>query len=171
VVVPGPGRKIIVGEKRGGSSARVRSIVSLLGDAGFEAVESPCIQKDIWYKLWGNMTMNPITALTGATCDRVIDDPFLNRFSLEIMAEASRIGHRIGCSIAQTGEERNAVTRTLGAVKTSMQRDAEAGRAIELDAIVGAVREIGLLVGIPTPATDTLYGLTRMFAREHGLYT
>jgi hypothetical protein len=101
------------------------------------------IQADIWYKLWGNMTMNPISALTGATCDRILDDPLLNRYTLAIMAEAAAIGAKIGCPISQSGEDRNAVTRKLGAFKTSMLQDVEAGRPLEIDALLTAVTEIG----------------------------
>ena len=128
------------------------------------------IQADVWYKLWGNMTMNPISALTGATCDRILDDPLLERFTLAIMAEAAAIGERIGCPIRQSGEERNAVTRKLGAFKTSMLQDVEAGRPLEIDGLLTAVSEIGRRVSVPTPSTDALLGLTRVFAAGRGLY-
>jgi 2-dehydropantoate 2-reductase len=170
LVAPGPGRRIIVGEPSGEASGRAGSVSALFERSGFDSPVSTRIQADVWYKLWGNMTMNPITAFTGATTDRILDDPLLARFCLDAMAEAKRIGEAIGCRIEQTGEERNAVTRSLGSTKTSMQRDAEAGRSLELDAIVDAVREIGRLVGEPTPTIDILFGLARMFARERGLY-
>jgi 2-dehydropantoate 2-reductase len=128
------------------------------------------IQRDIWFKLWGNMTMNPVSAITGATCDKILDDPLVNRFCLNIMAEAAQIGATFGCPIAQSGEERNAVTRKLGAFKTSMLQDVEAGRSVELDALVTAVQEIGRHVGIDTPCIDTLLGLARLHARVRGLY-
>jgi 2-dehydropantoate 2-reductase len=94
----------------------------------------------------------------------------VNRFCLDIMGEAARIGARIGCPIAQTGQERNAMTRHLGAFKTSMLQDVEAGRAVELDAIVAVVSEIGRQVGEPTPCVDTLLGLARLAAQVRGLY-
>src|SRR4029453_13044541 len=128
------------------------------------------IQADIWYKLWGNMTMNPISALTGATCDRILDDPLLNRYTLAIMAEAAAIGAKIGCPISQSGEDRNAVTRKLGAFKTSMLQDVEGSKPVELDELVSVVQEIGQKVGEPTPHVDTLLGLSRLHARERGLY-
>jgi 2-dehydropantoate 2-reductase len=87
------------------------------------------------------------------------------------MREAQDIGARIGCAMAQDAEARHAVTAKLGAFKTSMLQDAQAGRPIELDAIVGVVREVGLRLGIATPSIDALYGLTRLFGRVHGLYT
>jgi 2-dehydropantoate 2-reductase len=128
------------------------------------------IRTDVWYKLWGNMTMNPVSALTGATSDRVLDDPLVNAFCLSAMREAAAIGARIGCPIAQSGEERNKITRELGAMRTSMLQDVEAGKPIELDALVSAVREIGLALGVATPSIDALLGLTRLHARVRGLY-
>ena len=167
----GSGRKLILGEPRGGLTARLETVATLLRDAGFEAVLSNCIQKDIWFKLWGNMTLNPISALTGATGDRILDDPLVRAFILRAMAEAKEIGACIGCPITQSGEDRHAVTRQLGAFKTSMLQDVEAGRAIELDALVSVVREIGRKVGVPTPEIDTLLGLTRLMAQTRGLHS
>ena len=167
----GSGRKLILGEPRGGLTTRLETVATLLRDAGFEAVLSNCIQKDIWFKLWGNMTLNPISALTGATGDRILDDPLVRAFVLRAMAEAKEIGACIGCPITQSGEDRHAVTRQLGAFKTSMLQDVEAGRAIELDALVSVVREIGRKVGVPTPEIDTLLGLTRLMAQTRGLYS
>ena len=159
-----------MGEPSGEQSPRVASLAELLTAAGFEVELSDRIQRDIWYKLWGNMTMNPVSAITGATIDRIIDDPLVARFCVDIMAEAKRIGSRIGCPIAETEEDRMAISRGLGAFKTSMLQDVEAGRAIELDAIVSSVREIGALVGEPTPNIDILLGLARLHARTRGLY-
>ena len=167
----GSGRKLILGEPRGGLTARLETVATLLRDAGFEAVLSNCIQKDIWFKLWGNMTLNPISALTGATGDRILDDPLVRTFILRAMAEAKEIGACIGCPITQSGEDRHAVTRQLGAFKTSMLQDVEAGRAIKLDALVSVVREIGRKVGVPTPEIDTLLGLTRLMAQTRGLHS
>jgi 2-dehydropantoate 2-reductase len=166
----GFGRGLIIGEPVGGASARVTALADRLTAAGFETTVSKRIQADVWYKLWGNMTMNPMSALTGATCDRLLDDPLLDRFTLAIMAEAATIGAKIGCPIGQSGEERNAVTRKLGAFKTSMLQDVEAGKPLEIDALLTAVSEIGDRVGVPTPGTDALLGLTRVFAAGRGLY-
>jgi 2-dehydropantoate 2-reductase len=166
----GFGRGLIIGEPGGGVSARVSALAERLDAAGFETTVSKRIQADVWYKLWGNMTMNPMSALTGATCDRLLDDPLLDRFTLAIMAEAAAIGERIGCPIRQSGEERNAVTRKLGAFKTSMLQDVEAGKPLEIDALLTAVSEIGGRVGVATPSTDALLGLTRVFAAGRGLY-
>ncbi|MBF0645503.1 2-dehydropantoate 2-reductase [Desulfuromonas acetoxidans] len=160
------GKKLIVGEPDGSDSKRLKALDTLLSKAGIEIETTASIQQEIWYKLWGNMTMNPVSALTGVTCDKILDDPLVNRFCLKIMAEAGEIGARIGCPISQTGEERNAVTRQLGAFKTSMLQDVEAGRSLELNALVAAVREIGQKVGIATPEIDTLLGLSRLHARR-----
>ncbi|MGI4778223.1 MAG: 2-dehydropantoate 2-reductase [Janthinobacterium lividum] len=164
------GQGLIVGEPAGGKSERVQRVVDLLADAGFDATHSADVRQDAWYKLWGNMTMNPVSAITGATGDRILADPEVRGFCAAAMAEARLVGARIGCPIAQSPEDRNAVTARLGAFRTSMLQDAEAGRPIELDAIVGAVREIGQRVGVATPNIDALFGLTRLFGRIHGLY-
>jgi 2-dehydropantoate 2-reductase len=164
------GQGLIIGEPRGGDSERVRRLQQLLARSGFEATASPNIRRDLWYKLWGNMTMNPISALTGATCDRLLDDELVRGFCAAAMREAGQIGARIGCAIEQTPEDRFAVTRKLGSFKTSMLQDVEAGRAIELDALLGVVREIGVRVGVPTPTIDALYGLTRLFGQVKGVY-
>lgn len=164
------GKGLIVGEASGGFSTRVQQVVDSLVDAGFEATASANVRHDIWYKLWGNMTINPVSAITGATADRVLADPLVRSFCSAAMAEVQAIGNHIGCPIDQKPEDRHAITAKLGAFKTSMLQDAEAGRAIELDALVGVVREIGQRLGIATPQIDTLYGLSRLFAQVHGLY-
>ena len=170
VVLHGVGNRLIVGEPRGGSSARLLALAETLREAAFEVEVSPRIQQDIWYKLWGNMTMNPISAFTGATADRILDDPLVNQFCLDVMAEAAAIGAAIGCPIAQSGADRMAVTRKLGAFKTSMLQYVEAGKPVEIDALLSASREIGARAGVPTPHLDTLLGLARLHARVHGLY-
>ena len=164
------GRGLIIGEPEGADSARLRTLSALFTRAGFEVTASARIRHDIWYKLWGNMTMNPVSALTGATTDRVLDDELVRAFCSAAMREAAAIGERIGCEVRESPEDRHAVTRRLGTFKTSMLQDAQSQRPLELDALVGAVREIGQRVGIPTPKIDALFGLTRLFGRVHGLY-
>jgi 2-dehydropantoate 2-reductase len=145
------------------------SIAAGLETAGFEVTRSAAIRQDTWYKLWGNLTINPISALTGAMTDALLGDPLVRDYSAACMLETQAVGARLGCTIDQTPDDRHAVTLRLGGFKSSMLQDAEAGRALELDAIVGAVRELGARTGVPTPCIDTLYGLTRLFARTHGL--
>ena len=164
------GNGLIIGEPSGGPSARVQALADLLVRAGFAASVSAQIQKDSWFKLWGNMTVNPISAMTGATTDLILGDPLVRDFSSKIMLEAKEIGARIGIAIEQQPEDRHAVTLKLGAFKTSMLQDVEAGKAIELDALVSAVRELGQLTRVPTPFTDALLGLSLLHARVHGLY-
>lgn len=164
------GQGLIVGEPAGDLSERVQRVVALLQSAGFDATASANIRQDIWYKLWGNLTINPVTAITGATTDRVLDDPLVRAFCSAAMREAAAIGERLGCAIAQSPEDRHAITRKLGAFRSSMLQDVQAGRAIELDAIVGVVHEIATGLGVDSPNIDALLGLTRLFGRVHGLY-
>ena len=163
------GMGLIVGEPDGSTSARLETLHELLVKAGFDVTSSDAIRHDIWYKLWGNMTMNPVSAITGATGDRMLDDPLVRGFCSAAMREAAAIGARIGCVIDQDPEARHAITRELGAFKTSMLVDVERGKPIELDAIVTAVHELGRRTGVPTPNIDALLGLTRLFARTRGL--
>ena len=107
---------------------------------------------------------------TGATADRILDDDLARGFVSAVMLEAREIGARIGVPIDQTPEDRHAVTRKLGAFKPSMLQDVEAGRSVELDALVASVRELGQLTGVATPFTDALLGLARLHARVRGLY-
>ena len=164
------GKGLIIGEPAGGQSVRVQRLADLLAQAGFEATHAPDVRYHVWYKLWGNLTMNPVSAITGATIDRVLSDPMVRAFCSAAMTEAAAIGTRIGCPIAQTPEDRHQVTSRLGAFKTSMLQDVEAGRAIELDAIVTAVHEIGQRLELATPNIEALLGLTRLFGRVRGLY-
>jgi len=164
------GNGLIVGEPAGGDTPRLAALADLLRAAGFDTTVSAQIQKDVWYKLWGNMTINPISAFTGATADRILDDDLARGFVSAVMLEAREIGARIGVPIDQTPEDRHAVTRKLGAFKPSMLQDVEAGRSVELDALVASVRELGQLTGVATPFTDALLGLARLHARVRGLY-
>ena len=167
------GQGLILGEpaeQNGKVSTRVQQLVADLQAAGFNASASAQIQKDVWYKLWGNMTVNPISAFTGATTDLILKDDLVRDFVSKIMLEAKAIGEKIGIPIAQTPEDRHAVTMKLGAFKTSMLQDVEAGKTVELDALVSVVRELGQITQVSTPYTDALLGLSRLHASVHGLY-
>jgi 2-dehydropantoate 2-reductase len=164
------GQKLIIGEPSGEKTQRIQELAVLLERAGLETVVSEQIQKDAWYKLWGNMTVNPVSAITGATTDLILDDELVRGFVSAVMLEAREIGARIGIPIAQLPEDRHQVTRKLGAFKTSMLQDVEAGKPVEIDALVGAVKEMGQITGVPTPFTDALLGLARLHARVRGLY-
>lgn len=167
------GQGLILGEpatQQGDASERVLQLVADLQEAGFHASASTQIQKDVWYKLWGNMTVNPISAITGATTDLILKDDLVRQFVSGVMLEAKAIGEKLGIPIAQTPEDRHAVTMKLGAFKTSMLQDVEAGKLVELDALVSAVRELGQLTKVSTPLTDALLGLSRLHASVRGLY-
>lgn len=164
------GNRLIVGEPDGSHSARVIKLVDTLQRGGIDAEVSNRIQKDIWFKLWGNLTVNPISALTGATTDRILGDDLVRGFVSLVMLEAKTIGEKLGLPIDQQPEDRHAITRKLGAFKTSMLQDVEAGKPLEIDALVGAVHELGHITHTPTPHTDALLGLVRLMAQTRGLY-
>jgi 2-dehydropantoate 2-reductase len=164
------GQGLIVGEPAGGESARVAALADTLRDAGFDLTVSADVRRDIWYKLWGNMTINPVSAITGAPTDRVLADPLVLAFCSAAMREAAAVGAKVGCAIDQQPEDRHAITRKLGSFKPSMLQDVEAARTLEIDAIVGVVHEIAQRVGVATPSIDALLGLTRLFARTRGLH-
>ena len=162
--------RLILGEPNGAMTARLKMMCRVLNTAGISAQASNDIRSDIWFKLWGNMTMNPMSALTLATMDRLLDDPFVREMAKSVMREAKRIGDGIGCPISQSGEERMNVTRKLGAFKTSMLQDVEAGKSLELDALLAAPIEIAEQVELDVPSLRGLYGLARVMARSRGLY-
>lgn len=170
VIRHGFGNTIILGEPSGERSARVQALSELLRHGGFDAPVSDQIQRDIWFKLWGNMTVNPVSAFTGATSTQLMDDALVLAFCSRVMLEARAVGAGFGITIDQQPADRHAITRKLGSFKTSMLQDVEAGKPVELDALVASVRELGQLVGVATPEIDTLLGLARLHARVHGLY-
>jgi 2-dehydropantoate 2-reductase len=167
---PAPGRvhqafgeRIILGEPGGVDAARRASVAEFFTVPGLQIEATARIEEALWLKLWGNLTMNPVSALTGATMDRILDDPLLNQFVCDAMREAAAIGERIGVPITMTPDARNAITRKLGAVRTSMLQDVDAKRPIELDALVATVHEIAQRVQVQTPSINALLGLTRLF--------
>ncbi|MGF7128573.1 2-dehydropantoate 2-reductase [Paraburkholderia sp. EB58] len=164
------GNGLIFGEASGRPSERVKKLVETFAAAGFNASASDQIQRDVWYKLWGNMTMNPISAITGATTDKILGDELVRGFVTSAMLEAKEIGARFGIPIDQAPSDRHQVTMKLGAMKTSMLQDVLARKAVEIDALVGAVRELGQVTDVPTPFIDALLGLSRLHARTLGLY-
>ena len=161
--------KLIIGEPSGESSERLARLHALLDEAGLGPDQSSNVRRAIWYKLWGNATINPLSALTRETADRILSDRECRVWMLEGMAELAAIGAAIGCPITESGEDRMQVTARLGAFKTSMLQDVEAGRPIELEALLGAPREIAQRHGIATPALDRLYGVTKLMAESLGL--
>lgn len=156
--------KLIIGEPDGRSSDRLARLRALLQRARLKPDPTNNIRRAIWYKLWGNATINPLSALTRATCDRILANVECRGWMLDGMSELATIGAAIGCPISESGEDRMAVTARLGAFKTSMLQDVEAGRRIELEALLGAPREIARARNIPTPALDRLYGATKLLS-------
>ena len=161
VIRKGNGNRLIVGASAPQLAERAEEARALLTRAGFEVVAPASIQGEIWAKLWGNMTMNPISALTRSTADVILDDPLTAGLVAAIMTEARAIGEALGIGIAMTIEERNAVTRKLGAFKTSMLQDVEAGRTLEVEALLGAPYELAQRTGVAAPTLGMLYGMAR----------
>ncbi len=160
------GNRMILGEALGGPSAALDGIANLLTGAGFDASTTDHIHKDIWFKLWGNMSHNPISALTRATTDQIIADPLTRQLSEDIMAEAQQVGTRIGCQLDTTPACRNQETLKLGAFKTSMLQDVEAGKTLEINALLGAFCNLAQQLGIETPFASTVLGLVRLLDRQ-----
>lgn len=156
--------KLIVGEPRGGAGQRIERLCETFDSAGIRCEPSDNVRRAIWYKLWGNATINPLSALTRSTADRLLGDRSIRAFMAEAMDELAAVGAAIDCPIAESAEDRMRVTARLGAFKSSMLQDVEAGRPIELEALLGAPREIASGAGIATPKLDLLYALTRTLA-------
>ena len=161
--------KLILGEPAGGSSERIERLCELFTNSGIRCEESENVRRAIWYKLWGNATINPMSALTRSTADRLLDDPTIRAFMAEAMDELAAVGTAIDCPIGESSEDRMAVTERLGAFKSSMLQDVEAGRPIEIEALLGAPREIAQRVGVATPQLDRLYAMTRLMGENLGL--
>lgn len=161
--------KLILGEPDGGSSPRVERLCELFHTEGIACEQSENIRRAIWYKLWGNATINPLSALTRSTADQLLDDEAVRGFMAEAMDELAAVGEAIGCPIDESADDRMAVTARLGAFKSSMLQDVEASRAIELEALLGAPREIAGRVDLATPQLDRIYAMTRLLGENLGL--
>lgn len=161
--------KLILGEPGGGTSERIDGLCTLFENSGIRCEASDNVRRGIWYKLWGNATINPMSALTRSTADQLLDDPVVRLLMADAMDELAAVGAAIDCPIEESAEDRMAVTARLGAFKSSMLQDVEAGRPIELEALLGAPREIASSVGIATPRLDRLYAMTRLMGANLGL--
>ncbi|PLZ00923.1 2-dehydropantoate 2-reductase [Burkholderia sp. WAC0059] len=157
----GNGNRLIVGSASAGETAHAQAIAAMLAQADFDATPSDQIRADIWMKLWGNMTINPISALTRSTADVILDDPLSAALVRSVMEEARAVGRQFGLDTTMTFEERNAITRKLGAFRTSMLQDVEAGRSLEVEALLGAPYELAQRTGVDAPSLGMLYGLAR----------
>ena len=154
--------KLLFGEPDGANRERTQALAEAFSNSSVKPMVSPNIRLDIWTKLWGNMTMNPLSALTGATTGRMLDDADVRALVRAMMLEMQHIGGRIGLPLAMTPEDRMAITRKLGDFKTSMLRDAEAGREIESAPILGTLVEIAERLGEPAPFIRAINGLLRV---------
>lgn len=169
VIRRGRGNQLIVGAPSPSLSAQAGVFTDALRDGGFDVALTDQIRTEIWVKLWGNMNMNPLSALTGSTADRLLDDPLTHALVLRMMEEADSIGTRLGLSTGMAALQRVAVTRKLGAFRTSMLQDLEAGRPLEIEPILGVFPELGRKLDVPTPFCDAVLGLLRQRASNSGL--
>jgi 2-dehydropantoate 2-reductase len=164
------GARLSLGEPDGSKSERVRALSKLLIDAGLRAPVKPQIRDDIWLKLWGNLCLNPLSVLTGATLDRLAGEPNLRDVSRTMMLEAQTVAEALGIKFAVDIERRIDGALEVGAHKTSMLQDLERGRPMEIDALLGAVVELGDLTGHRMPMCSSILALVRERARIAGCY-
>jgi 2-dehydropantoate 2-reductase len=165
------GNRLVLGEPDDTKSTRLSDTAALLSDAGFDVEVSESIHYDLWYKLWGNMTVNPVSAITGAETDAILADPALRIFITNAMLEAKVIAQKLDLNIGEEPEQRHQVTEKLGGFKTSMLQDVESGKPIELDALVTVVCEIARQLDVSVPNITALLGITRVFAKTNNLVT
>lgn len=163
------GGQLIVGEADNQLTPRLACLADWLRRAGVDCLESADIQRDIWLKLWANLSMNPISLLTMATADRIIDDALVHELCTSMMQEAAQIGAAIGISDIPPVENMIDKVRSLGAFKMSMLQDVEHHKPVEIDALLTVIHEIGSLVGVRTPFVDAVLGLARLRASGLGL--
>lgn len=175
IVAPGVIRHVYgdyfpLGEPSGEISADVEDLSAWFIAAGMKAPVLDRIRDEIWLKLWGNVCLNPISALTHATLDVICSDPATRALSKAIMLETQAIAESFGVAFRVNVERRIEGARKVGAHKTSMLQDLERGRPMEIDPLVTVVQEMGRLTGIPTPALDAVLALVAQRARIAGLY-
>jgi 2-dehydropantoate 2-reductase len=156
------GNRLTLGEPSGARTDRLKALADVLIASGFRVPVTTRLRQEIWVKLLGNVAFNPISALTGGTLEELALHPEVSRAVREIMTEATAVAAKVNVEIPISIEQRMAGAAKVGAHKTSMLQDYEAGRPLELDAIVGAVVELGDRLGVPVPATRTVYGCAKM---------
>jgi 2-dehydropantoate 2-reductase len=175
VIAPGVVRhtysnRFSLGEPDGSKSARVEILAQILTQAGLKSPVRTDIRDELWLKLWGNLAFNPMSALTGLTVDRLAFQPDLRAAARSMMEEAAAVAKALGTRFAMNIEERMDLTGSVGAHKTSMLQDLERGRPMEIDALLGAVVELGRLTGKPVPLCAAVLAMLRGRARQAGLY-
>ncbi len=159
------GNRFTLGEPDGSRSERTRRLGQLLATAGLRAPVKTDIRNEIWLKLWGNLSLNPISALTRATLDRIIADQGTYTLAATMMAEAQQVAEALGVRFLVSIEQRLQMAAEIGAHKTSMLQDIEAKRPTEIDALLGAVVELADLTGIPAPTLRAIYAVTSLLDR------
>jgi 2-dehydropantoate 2-reductase len=167
IVAPGvirhvEGNRFPLGELDGTQSERAGELAAVLNKAGFKSFVVDDIRSEIWLKLWGNLSFNPISALTHATMEDMCRFPLTRQLAADMMREAQEVAERLDISFRMPLEKRIEGAEKVGAHKTSMLQDVEHGRALELDAVVGAVVEFGRLVQVPTPSIDAVHALVKL---------
>ena len=170
IVAPGlirqiEGDRFSVGELDGAETPRVKRIAELFRKAGFKAPVVSDIRSEIWLKLWGNVSFNPISALCHSTLVDICQFPPSRELAARMMKEAQMIGEKLGVRFRVSLERRIAGAEGVGKHKTSMLQDVEHGRALELDALVGAVVELGRITSTPTPNIDAVYACASLLAK------
>ncbi|TDX32497.1 2-dehydropantoate 2-reductase [Rhodovulum visakhapatnamense] len=175
VVEPGvvkhiEGNRFSLGEPDGSKSERATRLSQALAAAGLKAPVRPKLRDEIWVKLWGNLSFNPISALTHATLDVLCTDPGTRGVARAMMLEAQAIAEKLGVKFPIDVDRRIEGGAAVGAHRTSMLQDLDLGRPMEIDALVGSVQELGRITDTPTPAIDTVLALVSLRARVAGLY-
>lgn len=159
------GNRFTLGEPDGTRSERIEALSGALMRAGFKAPVAKDIRSEIWVKLWGNLSFNPISALTHATLQDICRFPGTRALAAAMMGEAQRVAEALGVRFKITLEQRLAGAEAVGAHKTSMLQDVENGRALELEALVGAVVELGRVTAVPTPTIDAIYAAATLLGQ------
>ena len=159
------GERFPLGELDGSTSERVQALSAMFENAGFKAPVLDNIRAEIWLKLWGNLTFNPISALAHSTLVDICQFPLSRELATAMMTEAQSVANRLGITFRIPLEKRIAGAEKVGKHKTSMLQDVEAGRGVEIDALVGSVIELGKLTQTPTPHIDTVYALVKLLAK------
>jgi 2-dehydropantoate 2-reductase len=159
------GNRFTLGELDGSKSPRIEALAQTLIGAGFKAPVSSDIRCEIWLKLWGNLSFNPISALTHATLVDICQFPLTRELAASMMREAQAIAEKLGVRFKVSLEKRIAGAEAVGKHKTSMLQDVETGRPLELEALVGSVRELGRLTETPTPCIDAVYACASLLAK------
>lgn len=158
------GNRFTIGEPDGSRSERIEALSAALIRAGFKAPVSKDIRGELWVKLWGNLSFNPISALTHATLEEICTFSASRELAASMMREAQTVGEKLGVQFKISLDKRIAGAQAVGAHKTSMLQDVEAGRALELEALVGAVVELGRITDTPTPTISAIYGAAKLLA-------